>query len=46
VLENRTNGENLPVLVEGLLVKVLRGELKLDQQDDVMVEATRILNAA
>jgi hypothetical protein len=46
VLENRTNGENLPILVEGLLAKVLRGELKLDQQDDVVAKATKILNAA
>ncbi len=46
VLESRTNGENLPILVEGLLAKVLRGELKLDQQDDVVAKATKILNAA
>lgn len=46
VLENRINGENLPLLVERLLAEVLRGELKLDQQNAVVAKATDILNAA
>ena len=45
-LARRINGENLPGLVERLLVDVLRGELALDEAGRVHARATAILDAA
>lgn len=45
-LENRTNGENLPALVQQLLTDVLRDELNLAQPDNALARATEILNTA
>lgn len=46
VFENRTNGANLPILIEGLLRKALWGELDLEEQDDVKIAAKEMLRAA
>jgi hypothetical protein len=46
VLENRTNGDNLPILIEALLRKVLWGELKLSEESAVLTAATEALRAA
>jgi hypothetical protein len=45
-LPNRINGANLPALVEGLLVRALWEELKLDDSDAVRTAALLILRAA
>jgi hypothetical protein len=45
-LQNRTNGANLPILIEGLLRKVLWGELNLDDESAVLNTATTVLRAA
>jgi len=45
-LENRINGENLPLLVENMLHEALRGELKLDQPSAVLALATEVVDAA
>ncbi len=45
-LQNRTNGENLPTLVQEILIVVLRDELDIEQHDEVLAVATQILNAA
>ncbi len=46
ILENRTNGATLPVLVEELLRRVLWGELDLDAPDEVTLAAREILRRA
>lgn len=45
-LVHRINGENLPQVVARLLAEVLRGNLQLDQLDQVVTAATDILDAA
>jgi len=45
-LENRINGLNLPILIEGLLIEVLWDELNLDEATAVLLSATEILRAA
>ena len=45
-LENRINGLNLPILIEGLLLEVLWDELNLDEATAVLLSATEILRAA
>jgi hypothetical protein len=45
VLANRTNGANLPDLIEELLSRVLWGELKLNDQGAVLAAANEALRA-
>jgi hypothetical protein len=46
VLANRTNGANLPDLIEELLRRVLWGELKLNETGAVLAAANEALRAA
>ncbi|MHC4352625.1 MAG: hypothetical protein ACYTE3_10645 [Planctomycetota bacterium] len=46
VLTNRTNGANLPDLIEELLRRVLWGELKLNETGAVLAAANEALRAA
>jgi hypothetical protein len=46
VLDDEINGDNIAALLEGMLAEVLRGELPLDQDEQIVEAAREILRAA
>jgi hypothetical protein len=45
-LENRINGDNLPLLIAGLVAAGLRGDLRLDDPNATAAAAVRLLGTA
>jgi hypothetical protein len=45
-LENRINGDNLPLLIEGLVGAGLRGDLRLADPNATAAAAVRLLGTA